>query len=63
MADIIHVYILKRRPTFPGDHAAQAADASLVDHISFLIMRRRDVTTAFAFDPDFVSAGFRLSDA
>ena len=33
---------------------------SLVDHISFLVMRRRDVATAFAFDPDFTSAGFRL---
>jgi predicted nucleic acid-binding protein len=33
---------------------------SLVDHVSFLVMRRRDVTTAFAFDPDFTSAGFRL---
>ena len=33
---------------------------SLVDHVSFLVMRRRNVSTAFAFDPDFVSAGFRL---
>jgi predicted nucleic acid-binding protein len=35
---------------------------SLVDHISFLVMRSRDVATAFAFDPDFTSAGFRLFD-
>ena len=33
---------------------------SLVDHISFLVMRRRRVPTAFAFDPDFTSAGFQL---
>ena len=33
---------------------------SLVDHISFLVMRRRHVAAAFAFDPDFISAGFRL---
>jgi uncharacterized protein len=33
---------------------------SLVDHISFLVMRRRAVTTAFAFDPDFKSAGFQV---
>jgi predicted nucleic acid-binding protein len=33
---------------------------SLVDHVSFLVMRRRHVATAFAFDPDFVSAGFSL---
>ena len=36
---------------------------SLVDHISFLVMRRRCVTVAFAFDPDFGSAGFELFDA
>lgn len=36
---------------------------SLVDHISFLVMRRRHVATAFAFDPDFISAGFRLFEA
>ena len=33
---------------------------SLVDHISFLVMSRRHVSTAFAFDPDFTSAGFLL---
>ena len=33
---------------------------SLVDHISFLVMKQRRVTTAFAFDPDFTAAGFRL---
>jgi uncharacterized protein len=33
---------------------------SLVDHISFLVMNRRRVETAFAFDPDFTAAGFRL---
>lgn len=36
---------------------------SLVDHISFLVMRRRRTLTAFAFDPDFIAAGFRLFDA
>lgn len=33
---------------------------SLVDQISFLVMHRRGVTTAFAFDPDFAAAGFQL---
>ena len=33
---------------------------SLVDHVSFLVMRRRHIDTAFAFDPDFVASGFRL---
>lgn len=36
---------------------------SLVDHISFLVMRRRHLATAFAFDPDFTAAGFRLFEA
>ena len=33
---------------------------SLVDHISFLVMKRRRVATVFAFDADFALAGFRL---
>ncbi len=33
---------------------------SLVDHISFLVMRQHHVTAAFAFDSDFAAAGFRL---
>jgi len=33
---------------------------SLVDHMSFLIMRRRNLTTAFAFDHHFRAEGFRL---
>lgn len=31
---------------------------SLVDHVSFEVMRDRGIRRAFAFDPDFVSAGF-----
>lgn len=33
---------------------------SLVDHVSFLVMRARAVNTALAFDPDFEAEGFRL---
>jgi uncharacterized protein len=36
-------------------------NVSLVDHISFLVMERRHVATAFAFAPDFTAAGFRLA--
>lgn len=36
---------------------------SLVDHISFLVMKRKNLTTAFAFDPDFKTAGFDLFEA
>ncbi len=33
---------------------------SFVDHVSFLVMERRGIAEAFAFDPDFEAAGFRL---
>lgn len=36
---------------------------SLVDQVSFLVMRSRDVETAFAFDQDFVREGFRQYSA
>jgi len=36
---------------------------SLVDAVSFLVMRKRRIRTALAFDPDFVAAGFRLYEA
>lgn len=32
---------------------------SLTDHISFTLMRQRDITTAFAYDPHFKQFGFR----
>lgn len=33
---------------------------SLVDQLSFLVMRSRGIETALAFDQDFVNEGFRL---
>jgi predicted nucleic acid-binding protein len=33
---------------------------SLVDAVSFEVMEERGIDTAFAFDPDFERAGFRL---
>jgi predicted nucleic acid-binding protein len=33
---------------------------SFIDHVSFLIMQLRGITTAFTFDGDFRDAGFRL---
>jgi predicted nucleic acid-binding protein len=33
--------------------------SSLVDEISFLVMRERGIDTAFAFDPDFDREGFK----
>jgi predicted nucleic acid-binding protein len=36
---------------------------SLVDHVSFLVMRRHAIRTAFAYGPHFRDAGFRLLEA
>ena len=36
---------------------------SFVDQVSFIVMRRRSVTTAFSFDPDFQTQGFQLFGA
>jgi len=33
---------------------------SFVDHVSFLVMKKRRISVAFAFDPDFATAGFEL---
>jgi len=35
-------------------------ELSLVDCVSFEVMRRRGIEAAFAFDDDFVTAGFRV---
>lgn len=40
--------------------AARQRRVSLVDHTSFLVMRREGITTAFAFDPDFATEGFKV---
>jgi predicted nucleic acid-binding protein len=39
--------------------AEPSRSVSLVDRVSFELMRRDQVETAFAFDSDFVTAGFR----
>jgi predicted nucleic acid-binding protein len=36
---------------------------SFVDSVSFVVMRRHEITTAFAFDSDFVAAGFNVVTA
>jgi predicted nucleic acid-binding protein len=49
-------------------HAAAAAShlkaihrrSSLVDHVSFEVMRRRGLEVALALDADFATAGFRV---
>ncbi|MBV8206150.1 MAG: PIN domain-containing protein [Acidobacteria bacterium] len=39
---------------------AKKRHLSLVDHISFLVMNRRSISTAFTFDTDFAAMGFRI---
>jgi len=43
--------------------AAGSRSVSLVDRVSFLLMRRRGIGTAFAFDDDFAREGFRTIPA
>lgn len=43
--------------------ASGASGLSLVDRLSFELMRRERITTAFAFDRDFVAAGFAVLPA
>ena len=40
--------------------ASGSRSVSLVDRVSFLVMRRRGIGTAFAFDDDFTREGFRV---
>lgn len=51
--------VLHQEATRELIHARRRA-ISLVDQLSFLVMRKHSVVTAFAFDQDFVRAGFRL---
>jgi predicted nucleic acid-binding protein len=39
--------------------AGEAAEAGIVDHVSFVLMRRLGITDAFTNDKHFVAAGFK----
>lgn len=41
--------------------AARDVGISLVDRVSFALMRRRRIGTAFAFDDDFATQGFETT--
>lgn len=41
-------------------HQHAATPLSLVDAVSFAVMRQREIHEAFAFDPNFLAAGFVL---
>lgn len=57
VTDVIHEEALKRL------EASKRRHVSFVDCASFVVMQQRGIDTAFAFDPDFQSEGFRLFDA
>lgn len=40
--------------------ASERRSVSLVDRVSFLVMRRRAISRAMTFDPQFAEAGFQL---
>lgn len=39
----------------------KSREISLVDCVSFVVMRQKDIATAFAFDKHFVHQGFKLA--
>ncbi len=46
------------RSAWDGYRQSQAAQAGLVDHLSFVVMRRLNLTQAFTNDRHFHAAGF-----
>lgn len=43
-----------------ASHLARPTRPSLVDHVSFRVMRDRGIVRAFVFDKDFVREGFEV---
>lgn len=60
LADVQWVDAELHRAAWTALRAARRRHVSLVDHVSFELMRRRRLETAFAFDEDFESEGFSL---
>lgn len=56
--EIIEVDSSTRDAAVAAILAALPTKTSIVDYVSFQVMRDRGIRRAFAFDPDFVSAGF-----
>jgi predicted nucleic acid-binding protein len=40
--------------------SGKAGDAAIVDHVSFIVMRRLGITQAFTNDRHFIAAGFEV---
>ncbi len=56
--DVVWVDEETHRAALAALLAAPRRRPSLVDRVSFEVMRDRGITEAFAFDPDFVHEGF-----
>jgi predicted nucleic acid-binding protein len=50
-----------QRDAFALFYRLKSRTTSLVDCASFIVMRRRGLTTAFAFDKHFTQQGFKLA--
>lgn len=60
LMEVVHVDEQLHVAALEGLIAAGQRHVSLVDRVSFLLMRRHGITQAFAFDADFASEGFEL---
>lgn len=60
LIEVIHVDELLHAEALEALIAAGQRHVSLVDRVSFLVMRRHGIARAFAFDADFATEGFEL---
>jgi len=60
IVEVEMVDVSLHREALAAYRASGSRSVSLVDRTSFEYMRRRSITTAFAFDADFETAGFDL---
>lgn len=60
LMQVIHVDEQLHAEALEALIAAGQRHVSLVDRVSFLVMRRHGITDAFAFDADFATEGFGL---
>jgi uncharacterized protein len=58
--EVVEVSRSMRRDALETLIAGGRRDVSLVDSVSFALMRERGITRAFAFDRHFADAGFEL---
>ncbi len=60
IAEIVWIDAELHREACDALLAAGRRSISVVDWVSFIVMRRRGIRTAFAFDADFATEGFEI---